>query len=158
MSRRRAWWPTVLLSFSVSLGCSNAERAVTPAATPAQPAPPAQPASDAQPAGDGITAEAAHAAGPPAPANLAGISQSGRIHLSWMPGSSAAKNFRIYRVTGVAPADTQAVAVVPSTPNPPITFDDATAVTGMTYTYFVTAVDEFGKQSGPSNQITIALQ
>src|SRR5205809_6660151 len=97
---------SAVIGFVLSLivGCKKTDSIRTPVAT-AQPAPPVPASANSEPLGDGITAEAARAGGPPAPANLAATSQSGAIHLSWMPGSSAAKEFRVYRLTGADPAN-----------------------------------------------------
>jgi hypothetical protein len=75
-----------------------------------------------------------------------------------MPGSSAAKEFHIYRFAGADVSGIKLVGAARSIPTPPITFDDATGSLGMNYTYFVTAVDEFGKQSGYSNMITVTMK
>ena len=75
-----------------------------------------------------------------------------------MPGSSAAKEFRIYRFAGTDLSGIKLVGAARPIPAPPVTFDDATGSLGMTYTYFVTAVDEFGQQSGYSNMITITVK
>src|ERR1700738_3241733 len=93
------------LALSLNVGCKKTDPIRTPVAT-AQPAPPVPAKTNSEPLGDGITAELARAGGPPAPANLAATLQSRAIHLNWMPGSSAAKEFRIYRFTG---ADLSAV-------------------------------------------------
>jgi hypothetical protein len=145
------------LALSLIVGCKQTDPIRTPVAS-AQPAPPVPVSTNGQPQGDGITAEAARSGGPPAPANLAATSQPGAIHLSWMPGSSAAKEFHIYRIAGTDLSAIKLVGAARSIPTPPITFDDATGSLGVTYTYFVTAVDEFGHQSGYSNMITITVK
>src|ERR1700674_4224737 len=151
----------VLLAVSGSalfliVGCKKTDLIRTPVAS-GQPAPPAPANTNSKPPGDGITAEAARAAGPPAPARLTATPQSRAIHLSWMPGSPAAQEFRIYRIAGTDLSAVKLVGAARSIPTPPITFDDATGSPGLTYTYFVTAVDEFGQQSGYSNMITITV-
>jgi hypothetical protein len=75
-----------------------------------------------------------------------------------MPGSSAAKEFRIYRFSGTDLSAIKLVGAARSIPTPPIMFDDASGSLGITYTYFVTAVDEFGQQSGYSNMITVTVK
>ena len=75
-----------------------------------------------------------------------------------MPGSAAAKEFRLYRFSGPDPTKFVLAGVVRSTPTPPVTFDDANVTIGTTYTYFVAAVDERGQQSGASNLIAIAAK
>lgn len=152
-----ARWAVVVLVCLIS-GCKKNEPLRRSEATAPQPEPP-QPASIpfGTAPGDGITAEAARAGGPATPANLAGVARRGAVHLSWMPGSSAAKAFRIYRSTAASPTDLKVVATVQSTATGPVTFDDAVAP-GITYTYLVTAVDEFGRQSGPSNVIAVVMQ
>lgn len=160
--RAAALFPFLILlavagsALSFIVGCQKTDPIRTPVAA-AQP-PPLPAGTNSQPLRDGITAEAARAGGPPAPANLAATPQSGAIHLSWMPGSSAAKGFRIYRFAGTDLSGVKLVGAARSIPTPPITFDDATGSPGMTYTYFVTAVDEFGQQSGYSNMITITVK
>jgi hypothetical protein len=168
MPARPAWRAAPLLRFSILLavsglalslivGCKKIDSIRTPVAS-SQTAPPVPASTNSQPPGDGITAEAARAGGPPAPANLAATSQSRAIHLNWMPGSSAAKEFRIYRFAGTDLSAVKLVGAARSIPIPPITFDDTTGSLGITYTYFVTAVDEFGQQSGYSNMITITVK
>jgi hypothetical protein len=163
MPARPASQVAAAVCFSIVMaGCKKTEALRTPAATPAQPASPVaapvQAKTDSEPVGDGITAEAARAFGPPAPANLAATFQSGAVHLSWMPGSGAAKEFRLYRFTGADPTKFVLAGVVRSTPTSPVTFDDANVTIGTTYTYFVAAVDEWGKQSGASNMFAIAAK
>jgi hypothetical protein len=148
---------SILLALSLIVGCQKTDSVRTPVAS-AQPSPPVPASANSQPQGDGITAEAARAGGPPAPANLAATPQSGAIHLSWMPGSSAAKEFHIYRFTGTDLSAVKLVGAARSIPTPPIMYDDTTASRGITYTYFVTAVDEFGQQSGYSNMITVTVK
>ncbi len=145
--------PTML-----ALGCNPARPDRTRVPAPAQTAAAAQAQPQGQPTETGITAEQARAAGPPAPANLAATYRSGAVHLSWMPGSSAAKEFHLYRMTGTGPSNFKLVATVRSSPTPPITVDDSTITAGMSYTYFVAAVDEFGQQSGASNMIVITAK
>ncbi|PWU01243.1 MAG: hypothetical protein C5B51_23280 [Terriglobia bacterium] len=107
------------------------------------------------PATGGIPLEAARAGGPPAPVNLTATAESRRVRLSWMPGSAGSKEFRIYRFTGPNPAGVSLAGVARPTGNAPFRFDDDTALPGMTYTYFVTAVDAFGQQGGYSNLVTV---
>jgi hypothetical protein len=147
----------ILLTLSFVVGCKKTDPIRQSAAT-AQPAPPLPASANSDTPGGGITAEAARAGGPPAPANLAATPQSGSIHLSWLPGSSAAKEFHIYRFAGADVSGIKLVGAARSIPTPPITFDDATGSLGMNYTYFVTAVDEFGHQSGYSNMITVTVK
>jgi hypothetical protein len=140
------------------VGCKPANPPRTAVVTPVQPSQPASAKPNAEPAGEGVTAEAARAGGPPAPMNLAAALQSGTVHLSWMPGSSASKEFRLYRFTGADPANFKPVGVVRATAASPVTFDDSTAAKGTTYTYFVTGVDAFGQQGGYSNMVVIEVR
>ncbi len=90
---------------------------------------------------------------PPAPVNLAGTSQDAAVALSW-PAVNAddLSGYNVYRDT--APIDE------PSGLNPhnesPVSetaYTDGDANNGTSYYYVVTAVDEAGNESAPSDSI-----
>jgi hypothetical protein len=78
------------------------------------------------------------------------------IHLTWQPGlgGSAVRGYNVYRaVAGQAGHFNK----VNPAPVPKAEYDDRTVQSGMTYLYVVRMVDTKGKESGPSNQIKLAV-
>jgi len=95
---------------------------------------------------------------PAAPRDLsASASQAigpGRILLTWTPNTEDdLKSYRLYRTDGVAAYEQ--VATISSTTFPLMYTDDndeALLESGVEYTYYLTAVDEDGFESAPSNE------
>jgi len=97
---------------------------------------------DAPAAPEGLSASASQAIGP------------GRILLTWTANTEDdLKSYRLYRTDGAAAYEK--IATVPSTTFPLMYTDDndeALLPAGSEYTYYLTAVDEDGFQSNPSNE------
>jgi hypothetical protein len=93
-----------------------------------------------------------------------------RVPLSWTPpGFGVLTNFTVWRATGSFPTAAsvaaalaanshsfQSIGTVSGTP-PAITFIDATAVNGQTYTYFITDTNSAAVQSGPSDPLVVTI-
>ncbi|HZM79333.1 MAG TPA: family 10 glycosylhydrolase [Candidatus Limnocylindrales bacterium] len=92
---------------------------------------------------------------PAAPTITGASSGAGGITLTW---SGSGTEFAVYRVTGSATADpchfADARNLLKTTRAK--TFSDATAATGTTYTYFVTALDRLHHESTPSAPRVVA--
>jgi hypothetical protein len=86
---------------------------------------------------------------PGAPANLtASTSGSGQVNLGWtasIPGAAPVSGYQVSR-NG---------AVIATTTGAAVTYTDATARPGVSYSYAVSAVDSAGNVSGPSNTVSV---
>ncbi|MBE0448362.1 MAG: S-layer homology domain-containing protein [Actinobacteria bacterium] len=83
-----------------------------------------------------------------APTNLKATATTSGIALSW-DRVEAAGGYNIYRKEG-----TGAYLKITMSPVTTNTYADTTAKTGITYTYYVTAVGSDGSESGRSNEVT----
>ncbi|MBE0447207.1 MAG: S-layer homology domain-containing protein [Actinobacteria bacterium] len=86
-----------------------------------------------------------------APTNLKATAIAFDIALSW-DKVEAANGYNIYRKEGTGPYLKLNAALVTSN-----AYTDSTAKTGITYTYYVTAVGSDGKESGRSNEVSFNL-
>ena len=88
---------------------------------------------------------------PAAPSGLRALAGTGRIELSWDPGSEAdLAGYRVYRAeTGGTFARVGEDLKAPS-------FGDTTVVSGKTYRYSVAAFDKLGNESKPGEPVEIA--
>lgn len=94
--------------------------------------------------GDGVTSNPGSSnPGSPPPAQHS-------VVLSWAPSASSVAGYRVYRDegSGFSPL---------STILPELTYTDATAASGSTYRYVVTAVDSSGVESPYSNEATAVI-
>jgi hypothetical protein len=79
-----------------------------------------------------------------------------RVSLSWAaPKKSpvSVTGYIIYRATGTS-TSFQLLSVSEDSQT---TYVDTTVLAGRTYTYYVTSVDSKGRQSGPSNKVTVTV-
>ncbi len=89
---------------------------------------------------------------PPVPTGLTATGTSTEVTLSWSPVSAPdLDGYHVYR--DINPFVTPAPGLrLTSAPQDPVTFADANVAPGVRYYYRVTAVDDAGNESVPSNQ------
>lgn len=96
---------------------------------------------------------------PPAPAITSAGPADGGNALAWRPGgSSTPTSYAVYRVDGAGGADPCAFADAGSligTVRGDDSYLDPTAAAGVTYTYYVTALDRYGRESPPGAGATV---
>lgn len=88
---------------------------------------------------------------PAAPTNLSATSGNNQISLDWT-AVDAADTYNVYRATSsssTSPSDNDPIETGVSDPS----YTDSGAENGTTYAYVVTAVNNEGKESDPSNKI-----
>lgn len=95
------------------------------------------------------------ALGPPAVTGLLAAVTQASVFLQWNSvESSIVTHYRIYRI-GEPFGSISTVAYLGMVSQPLASFADSTAVSGNRYRYVVTAVDEFGKESGASDFVEV---
>lgn len=86
--------------------------------------------------------------------SAAQTTQQHKVQLSWnAPGSSTILGYNVYRsVAGIA-----SFALLTSSPDTQTSYTDASVVSGSTYNYVVTSVDNTGAESSPSNSTQVTI-
>ena len=88
--------------------------------------------------------------------SLSGTGTPPEVALSWDAPSSSTDpiaGYNIYRSTG----GSSAYQLLNSSVDPETTYVDSTVQSGLMYNYYVESVDSTGKQSAPSNQVSVTI-
>ena len=104
------------------------------------------------------------------PATVGSLENGKTVPLTWnAPGYGQIRSYTVWRATGSFPTSllvlqnfsafkkVQTVSNGPNAPAPTFT-TDTTVKNGTTYTYFVTAVNKQGSQSGASNAVVVTMK
>lgn len=90
---------------------------------------------------------------PSSPSGLSGTSQDGAVNLSWSELTTGDLNgYNVYRTSSEI-EDVSGLAPQNDAPISKASYTDTGAKNGTTYYYAVTAVDEAGNESGPSDHV-----
>jgi hypothetical protein len=87
---------------------------------------------------------------------LSGTGASHQVELNWNPPAATADPVVAYNVYR-APSGNSSFARVNSSPDSSPTYTDGTVQSGTAYDYKVTSLDSAGRESSPSNKISIAV-
>jgi hypothetical protein len=71
------------------------------------------------------------------------------VRLDWKASTSVVAKYKVYRILNCSNAPVAKATVL----SPTISWIDTQVSSGKTYCYQVTAIDRFGRESGPSNRV-----